>query len=355
MRAAVYAYSARGCRLALQVAGCLRELGFEAVTVRAAAKYAAAFPVESLGSQAQPVYAADFRSQDALLFVGACGIALRCIAPYVASKAEDPAVLVLDEQANFLIPILSGHIGGANQLARCLAPRLGAQACVTTATDVNGLFAVDEWAARNRLVITSLSAAKAVSAALVAGEEVGVASAFPICSPLPRQLTKAQGGQVGFTVALNQLAQPFATTLHLLPKIVHLGIGCRRGTTREKIETLVSKALAALAIDPLTLQGAASIDVKQEEEGLLAFAEGWRLPLAFYSREELQAVAGSFTPSAFVAQTVGVDNVCERAAVLASGGGQLLLPKTSLPELGVTLAIAIEDFSLDFSQTGLKT
>ena len=116
----------------------------------------------------------------------------------------------------------------------------------------------------------------------------------------------------------------------------------------DKIEEMVIQELKKLKVTLSVVKGIASIDVKKDEQGLLAFADVSVLPVRFYSSAELNAVEGDFTPSAFVAQTVGVDNVCERAAVLDSGGGRLLLRKTA--RNGVTLAIAAEDFVVDFNE-----
>ncbi len=348
MKAAIYAYTARGCRLARKLRELLLKAEYETVEIKTTASFAAAFGFAKLSEPARVGHAEDFSSCDALLFVGACGIALRSVAPCIKSKEKDPAVLVIDEQANFVIPVLSGHIGGANALARYLAPCLGAVACVTTATDVNGLFAVDEWAARNAMVIDSLPAAKKVAAALVAGEEVGLSADFPVSGPLPKYIKIKDEGAVGFRVALNTEKSPYSETLHLLPKIVRLGIGCRRGARAEQIEETVERVLAEAKIDLRTVKSIASIDVKKDEAGLLAFAEKMSLPLHFYSKEELQAAAGDFSASAFVSAAVGVDNVCERAAV-RDGGERILVPKTSLAGLGATVAAAAENLLLDFT------
>lgn len=355
MRAAVYSFSLRGAQLSKKVGAFLESLGYE-VSVEALAKYAEEANLPAMAGNHYQVTEKAFKDCQAVVYVGSVGIAVRSIAPYIKSKLVDPAVISIDECGSFVIPLISGHIGGANELARVLAAHIGGQVCVTTATDVNGLFAVDEWAARNRMVICSLNAAKDFAGALVHNDIVGVYSDFPVLEPLPRnmELTSEFGKYpVGMAVTLDKSAKPFTTTVLLLPKIVHLGIGCRKNTPMENIEALVLAELERLKIDKRCVVSIASVDLKKDEAGLLAFAEKYKWLTKFYSAEELSKVEGDFTPSDFVANVVGVSNVCERSAVLASGGGKLLLRKTSLN--GVTLAIAIEDITLDLNKTGLKT
>lgn len=354
MQAAIYSFSVRGAELSKKVCRCLQSVGYE-VTNRTAAKYAEQTGLEPMLPDHNAVCAEDFNSCQTLVFVGAVGIAVRTIAPFIKSKLTDPAVLSLDERGNFVIPLLSGHIGGANELARCLAAALDAAACVTTATDVNGLFAVDEWAARNDMTLCSLKAAKDFAAALVNGERAGlyVDGDIKVQGELPRQVELNDSLPVGMAVTLNKHLQPFTVTVRLLPRIVHLGIGCRRNTPLENIEALVLPQLEALGLDKRCVAGIASVDLKKDEQGLLAFARKYNFPAAFYTAGELNAVEGDFTPSSFVQSVVGVSNVCERSAVKDSGGGRLLLRKTSLN--GVTLAVAAEDLVLDFGHTGLKT
>ncbi len=355
MRAAVYSFSLRGAELSKKVGELLESLGYE-TRVEALPKYAEEAKLPAMVGNHYDVTEAAFKDCQAIIYVGSVGIAVRSIAPYLKSKLVDPAVISVDERGNFVIPLVSGHIGGANELARVLAVHIGGQACVTTATDVNGLFAIDEWAARNRMVICSLNAAKDFAGALVHNDNVGFYSDFPVAEPLPRQIeltSEAGKYPVGMAVTLDKTAKPFATTVLLLPKIVHLGIGCRRNTPLEKIEALVFNELEHLKIDKRCVVSIASVDLKKDEPGLLAFGEKYKWRTNFYSADQLNNVEGDFTPSDFVASVVGVSNVCERSAVLASGGGKLLLHKTSLD--GVTLAIAIEDITLDLNKTGLKT
>ncbi|MGN0163663.1 MAG: hypothetical protein ACI4EA_08830, partial [Candidatus Ornithomonoglobus sp.] len=110
-----------------------------------------------------------FGKSELIIFVGAAGVAVRAIAPYMVKKDTDPAVLVVDEAGRFVIPLLSGHIGGANTYAAVLAERLGGQAVITTATDINGVFAVDTWAVNNGYVIDNTEEIKRISGALLDG------------------------------------------------------------------------------------------------------------------------------------------------------------------------------------------
>ena len=139
----------------------------------------------------------------------------------------------------------------------------------------------------------------------------------------------------------------FDDPLVLIPKILHLGIGCRRGTPKEKIRAAVLKAVEEQGIYIKAIADVSSIDVKSDEEGLLNFCSGWKRPVRFYSADALQAVKGDFSASEFVKSTVGVDNVCERAAMLsARENAKLIVKKTCLD--GVTIAVAQEEWSVCF-------
>ena len=283
-----------------------------------------------------------FAQDEALIFVGAVGIAVRAIAPHCKSKAADPAVVAVDEGGNFAVPLLSGHLGGANALARALAKACGAVPVITTATDVNGLFAVDLWAKAQNCAVLEPERIKCVSGALLAGQTVRYWSPWPVAGETPAGVKKADAPEAAdFAMTLT----PQGEALHLVPRIGVLGVGCRRGTTAQQLEEAFAAFCAASGLSPAAVCAAASIDLKKDEPGLAAFckAHGW--PITFYPADELRAVPGQFTPSAFVASVTGVDNVCERSAVKASGG-MLLLPKTAGG--GVTLALAVRPFAPDW-------
>ena len=287
---------------------------------------------------------------DLIVFVGAAGIAVRAVAPYLMGKAYDPAVLVIDEQGRFVIPLLSGHLGGANALAVRLAEGLGAQPILTTATDGRQVFAVDTWAKEHNCAVIEPHHIKYVSGALLRGETVGVRSDFPVDGLLPAHIDLKSDAESGFAIGFDTGTQPFAHTLHLVPRIAHLGIGCRKGTRAEDIEAAVQAALAAANLPWEAICGVSSIDIKQNEPGLLLFCENHDLPLTVFTAEQLQAAAGDFTSSDFVRQTVGVDNVCERAAVCAAQGGTLILRKFA--QNGVTAAVAVKDWRVCFEPDG---
>lgn len=288
-----------------------------------------------------------FESADGIIFIGATGIAVRSIAPYVASKKTDPAVLVTDECGKFVISLLSGHLGGANELALQAAEALHAVPIVTTATDLEGKFAVDVFAKKNNCHIFRMKEAKEVSAALLAGEKVGFYSEFPWEGELPDGLVNCCGlrdenwisenepgtnvqndnqiksasdlfPKVGIAVTIHKNCTPFLSTTHVVPQAVALGMGCRKNKEAGAVEKAMFACLEENQIYPQAVACLASIDIKKEEPGLLALAEKMGIPFETFSSEELLGVKGEFTASSFVSRTVGVDNVCERSALKAA-------------------------------------
>ncbi len=336
MRSAVFAFTERGKDTARRVA---EQLSGEIALY--APKRLAGEDFSAYGG-GLPEFVGGIFDRDALIFVGAAGIAVRSVAPHVASKRSDPAVICMDEAGRFVIPLLSGHIGGANALARRLAAALDAVPVITTATDVNGRFSVDAWAAEHSMAITSMALAKRVSAEILV-RDIPFWSDGIIPERLADGLVRDNKGPLGVCVSVHDL-KPFDETLLLTPRALRLGIGCRRGTPAQAVEAAILKALADNKLRPEAVAGAASIDVKADEAGLLECCRGHGWPVAFYSAERLNAVPGDFSKSEFVKNTVGVDNVCERAA--AASGGRIIMKKTALN--GVTVAVAEEKWGIEF-------
>ena len=285
-----------------------------------------------------------FSKEEALIFIGACGIAVRAIAPFIKDKAKDPAVVVVDETGKYAISLLSGHLGGANDLTREIAEIINAEPVITTATDLNGRFAVDDWAKKNHLKIDNMQLAKEISAAVVNGEKIGVSSEFPIEGPLPEQLSESiEDSKLGFRISIHEGEEPFEKTLNLIPQTVTVGIGCRKGIPLETVEELLNRVLSEQKLSKKSIEKLCSIDIKQEEPALKQLSEKLGVPLQFFSPEELGGLNGEFTSSAFVSQITGVDNVCERTAVLGSRG-ELIVRKQALNGVTVAMAVRTEKF-----------
>lgn len=286
-----------------------------------------------------------FASCDALIFIGATGIAVRSIAPFVKSKKTDPAVIVLDEQGRHAISLLSGHIGGANALTLLVAELTGAEPVITTATDLNGKFAVDVFAARRDLYMDRMAYAKEIAAELVKGGRVGMQSAYPVFGKVPEELDMNGIPELGFSISIYK-KDPFERTLHLVPRLVTLGIGCKRGMDAGHIREAVDQVLEEHGIFRESIAGIASIDLKKEEPGILKLSDELGVPFITYtSKALLQAESDDgFTESAFVSSVTGVGNVCERAALLGAGTRRLLVRKAACG--GVTVAAAASDYTV---------
>lgn len=346
---ALISFTERGARLCKSLEQALTLQGY-CCEAYGGKKYAGAEELLPLEKSLKDWTGEMFGRMDGILFIGACGIAVRAVGPHLRGKDKDPAVAVMDEKGMFAISLLSGHLGGANELAGILANLTGAIPVITTATDVNGTFAVDVFAKKQNLYISSLPLAKAVSAAVLDEEPVGLVSDFPIFGKIPKELSLMKEdtpfeGSCGIRIALGEQNRPFRQTLHLIPRIVTVGIGCRKGVKKEEIAQAVAQVLESHHISPHALLQAATIDLKAGEPGLVEYAREMGIRLVTYSAQELQRAEGTFTPSAFVREVTGVDNVCERSALLASGGKLIQKKKGGN---GITVALAVKDWSVDF-------
>ena len=264
---------------------------------------------------------AHFCAGNALVFIGAAGIAVRAIAPFVRDKTTDPAVLVIDEKGRFVIPILSGHIGGANELARKIALAIDAVPVITTASDVNNLTAIDEFAAKNNLAINDMNLAKDFAA-----KRLSVNAGDTRQNPC-------------FTISVyikNDI-------LSLIPKCVVLGIGCKKGKSADELENFVKETLEIHKIDYRSLESINSVNQKKDEKAIISLANSFELPFVTFSAEELNQIPQKVSHSDFVEKTLGTDNVCERS-VFKAGASDLIVPKTARD--GMTLAIGIKKIDL---------
>ncbi|MDR2866011.1 MAG: cobalt-precorrin 5A hydrolase [Methanomassiliicoccaceae archaeon] len=335
MRMNIIGFSSRGCALAKKITEELTEHDCRCFGRTIGDEHG----TEHVGSVDEWT-ATSFRECDAVIFIGAAGIAVRHIAPYLKSKTEDPAVIVIDELGRNIVPILSGHIGGANRLSALIGERIGGNVIITTATDLNNVFAVDTFAAENNMHISNPSLIKNISARLLEGKPVCIMSDVRIEGSIPEGLTYAHDGDAGIYITPFTHPSPFTKTLRLVPKHMNIGIGCRRGTDMETIERCVTSVLKENSISVHSLKAGGSIDIKSNEKGLLAFFGKHDIPVRFFSRRELEEIRGEFTESKYVESVVGIGNVCERSAMALSEDARLIVKKTAID--GVTVAIASE-------------
>lgn len=298
-----------------------------------------------------------FEQADGLIFIGATGIAVRAIAPFVKDKLTDPAVVAMDEQAGFSISLLSGHVGGANDLALAVAGITGAVPVITTATDVRHRFAVDVFAKNQGLRWENRELAKRISADVLEGIPVGFFSDYPVEGVIPAGFTQKEScnrnlwitckDQVEESSFLRMFLKEDAEVLKLVPRTLILGIGCRKGVNIEQIRQSAEAALKAANLNIEGILMVATIDIKKEEPGLTAYGKELGVEFVTYTAGELERVPGEYADSPFVRETTGVGNVCERAAMaaaLACGGGRLLAGKMALD--GVTVAIAEKNWKV---------
>lgn len=289
-----------------------------------------------------------FSMRQAILFIGACGIAVRSIAPYVKDKLTDSPVVVMDEKGEYVIPILSGHVGGANELARVIGSYMQATPVITTATDVEGVFSVDVFAKKNGLRIGNRKGIQLVSEKLLRGKQITmcISPELEICKDsIPEEIQFVEyppQAQVDVLIS-NQIESHMEYLLHLIPQKYVLGIGCKKGKSFEDINNFVEEMLTSQFAgieDPfIDVCKVASIDLKKKEIGLAAFATYRHMDFVTYTADELNEVVGDFEESEFVKTTTGVSNVCERAAVCCGGEQSELIMKKCARD-GVTLAVA---------------
>ncbi|WP_367924322.1 cobalt-precorrin 5A hydrolase [uncultured Ruthenibacterium sp.] len=281
-----------------------------------------------------------FSEADALIFVGAVGIAVRAVAPYVKSKASDPAVIVVDECGQFAVSLLSGHLGGANKLAKRIAAICGATPVITTATDVNGVFAVDEWAKRQNCAVLDPSRIKEISAKILGGKTVTLHSLWPVQGTPPQGMQLGQPGDFELTLYGRDEG-----VLRVVPRIAVLGVGCKKQTSQSLLEQSFQLLLQESGLSEKAFYKVCTIDLKQNEPGLRAFCANRGLAFQTFTASQLRSVSGTFSASDFVQSVTGVDNVCERSAVLGSEG--VLYRKKQVSD-GVTMAVALAPFAPDW-------
>jgi cobalt-precorrin 5A hydrolase len=316
-----------------------------------------------LGLPMGPTLSRTFANYDCHIFIISVGAVVRMIAPLMQSKKTDPAVVCVDDAARFAICVLSGHVGRGNIFTERIAQALNAQAVVTTASDAIGTLTVDilgrdfGWQLddpdRN---VTRGCAAVVNAAPVMFVQETGEPHWWPLEKPLPPGViykTSLTGiDPDAYEVLLiatdreinHSHPDHWARAVIYRPKSLVLGVGCDRGATTEMVERGVANLLERNGLSIKCIESVATIDKKSDEAAILQLAEGLGCPLKFYSADELDSTIGIENPSETVKKFVGTRGVAEPAALLASQGRALLVPKMTYTEPGagrsMTLAVA---------------
>lgn len=286
-----------------------------------------------------------------ILFISSCGIAVREISPFVKDKFLDSPVLVMDEKSKYIIPLLSCHLGGANKIAKQLSKKLLSVPVITTATDVQKKFSIDLFAKNNGLIILNRDGIKKISSKILNDEIVNIWINKKINyskKNLPKwfkiisfdELSDFKNSKVD--VIIDFTSEKLNCVLQLKAKLFCVGIGCKKNKSFEELYDFLKITFYKNNLQLEDIKSISSINLKQNEIGLLILSQFLNVPFYTFCAEELNLVKGNFEESDFVKKTTGVSNICERAAKLSSGDdGKIILKKTSFN--GMTLAVAKQE------------
>ncbi len=273
-----------------------------------------------------------------IIFISSTGIAVRAIAPYLKGKDKDPGVVVVDVSNNYTISLISGHIGGANDLAINVSEILNNTPIITTATDNLGVVAPDVIAVKNSLVIEDLKKAKIIASLLVKGEIIGFKDDKNLINT-PSGYNEIKNLEENSVWVTNKISAnnnlDDKKILRLIRKDIVLGIGCRRGIESERLEDFVIKTLYDNNIDPKAVLKIGSIEIKKDEKAINDLKNKLECPFETFSKDEILKIHHKFEGSDFVEKTLGVRSVCEPSVELM--GGNIIISKIKFN--GMTLSI----------------
>lgn len=346
----IYSFTQIGSKQSVEIKKVLEKDGYSCKTYTVT-RFADGKILEALSQKWKEEIGENWGNYD-LIFVGAAGIAVRTIAPYIKDKFTDPSVIVIDEKGQFVIPLLSGHVGGAVDFAKKIAENIGAIPVITTATDVQNKFAVDVFAKRNALVITDRKIAKEISAAILEGKPIGFWSEFPVENRMPTEIQRCETRDQlsdfcrGICVCQSVPDNKKNNILYLLPQNLYVGMGCRKGIPESVLLEELEKVLRNNGLWKKQIRSVGSVDIKKEEKGLMELAQSLQVPFLTFTAEELRQTGNDFETSSFVKQITGVDNVCERTARKLCIDGEMLQKKVCMDKC--TVAITGGKVSIQF-------
>ena len=274
-----------------------------------------------------------FETKRPLIFVGAVGIAIRAVAPFVRHKSLDPPVVVLDEGGRFVVSLLSGHLGGANELARKIADLLGATPVITTASEVRGLPALDLWLRANEAVITDWETVRRLQGKLLNQGTLKVFVTPPLRIKPPPPMEETEDPREADLI-LDFRGEPGLKNVFLVKKIV-LGLGFH--DQEEDLPSKVKEILKKAGLAQEAVKVIATLKERGKNPGLLALARELGAEIRLFPRQELSQLKPP-SPS-YARKAMNLPGVAEPSALLGANMGPLVLPKTVFN--GVTLAAAL--------------
>ncbi len=280
-----------------------------------------------------------FKIFDAHIFIFSTGIAVRIIAPLLESKIKDPAIVVLDDNATHAVSLLSGHIGGANELAKKVSTITKARPVITTATDVHNKPAIDIIALQNNLHIANPGMIKTINMAILENRNIKIYDSFDILfDKVPNCTNNDKNPDIICTDS--EIDVPRGTLLLNPPSLI-VGIGCNKGTLLEEIEEFLLLTLKQNNLTIKSIWAFASIDAKQNESGFLKLSKKFKTQFLFIEKQKLNSVKDIKNPSKTVEKHMGVKSVCEASAMIAGNNTKLIVQKQI--KGNVTIAIARQD------------
>ena len=360
---AIYAITRHGAAIAARLAAALPDAdAFVSDKLRGDPTIAVPPGARSLPLPIGPFLAGGFAGYDCHVFAISVGAVVRLIAPLLVDKKRDPAVVCVDDDARFAICVLSGHVGRGNAFTDRVAAALGACPVITTASDVRGTLTVDilgrdlGWQLDDPDRNVTRGCAAVVNAAPVAFvQETGEPAWWPEDAALPAGVSYAtsldavdpQRHEILLVATDREFADShpahWANAVVYRPRSLVLGLGCDRGAPTELVQRGIATLLARHRLSVRSVKAIATIDLKRDEVALRAICDQHGWPLVTFSAAELDAVPGIASPSEVVRRHVGTRGVAEPAALLAAGGGELVIPKQRYtePDAGRSMTLAV--------------
>ena len=327
------------------------------------AKFAREVPgkVEFFPTPIKDLTAKIFNTYDALVYIVSLGAVVRTIAPFLKDKHTDPAVIVVDDKANFAISVLSGHVGGANELTEEISKIIGAQSVITTASDVGKTIPVDilgrefGWSVEQEENITKVSASVVNEELVGIYQDAGEKNWWKRETPLPKNFKfydslgalAASESKAALIITDKIIAGEFPELLKKAvvyrPKSLAIGMGCDRGVSQEQLDELLTDTFKTHLLSVKSVKNVSTVDIKNREAGLLAFCERHGWDLVCYTRDELSQLKDILpNPSEMVMKYLKIPGVSEPASMLTAKTDKLVVEKTKVP-MG-TLAVARINF-----------